>query len=137
VNIKVQQRTIASNFRLSSSPVLRRSTCCNSRQASLYASIAPSKFCALSRRTAVCAFCKAFESIVFLSCSLRSFCLAASEPSVSPGRLFSEVASWLRDVDNLLPDMAPSTSEVFSWPGLVFDALGDVPPRAGELDSAK
>lgn len=64
--------TIASSFFRSSSPELRNMTCCNSRHASPYASIAPSKFCALSSNTAVLAFCSARDSIVFLSFSPRS-----------------------------------------------------------------
>lgn len=64
--------TIASSFRLSSSAELRIITCWSSLQASSYASVAPSKFCALSSSTAVLAFCRALESIVFLSFSLFS-----------------------------------------------------------------
>ena len=63
---------MASSFRLSSSCELRIMTCWRSLQASSYASMAPSKFCALSSRTAVFAFCRARDSIVFLSFSLRS-----------------------------------------------------------------
>ncbi len=59
------QLTIASNFRLSSSPELRNITCCNRVQASEYACMAPSKFCALSSKTAVFAFWRALESMAF------------------------------------------------------------------------
>ena len=51
-----EQLTMASNFLRSSSAVVRSSTCCNSPQASVYALLAPSIFCALSSCTAVFAF---------------------------------------------------------------------------------
>jgi hypothetical protein len=87
--------TIASSFRLSSSPELLIITCCNSLHASPYASTAPSKFCALSSKTAVFAFCSALDSMVFLSFSLRS--------RVRGGVLWKPSSSLVLELLSLLP----------------------------------
>lgn len=62
---RVGELTMASNFRRSSSPELRCMTCRSKEHASEYACMAPSRFCALSRRTAVFAFWRALESMAF------------------------------------------------------------------------
>ena len=63
--------------------------------------MAPSKFWALSSNTAVCAFCKARDSIVFLSFSRFSFTgsfsesLSLSKSLVESMLAFPLIVSWL------------------------------------------
>ena len=79
---------MASNFFLSSSPVVLAKTWCRSSHASMYDFRAPSKFCALSNWTAVFALANALESIAFCDGFDRFSALGESAPPRTVDDLF-------------------------------------------------
>lgn len=72
--------TMASSFLLSSSAVVLLNTCWSRSQASAYASLAPSRFWALSSWTAVFAFCRARDSMAFCEGPFALFGFSVSWP---------------------------------------------------------